>query len=50
LLRAHPGLEMARADLRRCADDARDILAPLPDLPAKAALASLCDMVVDRAG
>ena len=50
LLRAHPGLERARADLRRWADDARGTLAPLPDVPAKAALASLCDVVVDRTG
>jgi heptaprenyl diphosphate synthase len=50
LLRAHAGLERARGDLRRWADDARGTLAPLPDVPAKAALASLCDVVVDRTG
>jgi heptaprenyl diphosphate synthase len=41
-------MERARADLRRWADDARSVLMPLPDAPAKAALASLCDLVVDR--
>jgi heptaprenyl diphosphate synthase len=50
LLRAHPALDRARADLRRWADEARATLAPLPDVPAKAALASLCDMIVDRTG
>ncbi len=50
LLRVHPGLKPARADLRRWADDASATLAPLPGVPAKAALASLCDVVVDRTG
>jgi heptaprenyl diphosphate synthase len=50
LLRAHPGMQRARADLRRWAGDARATLAPLADVPAKAALASLCDVVVDRTG
>ena len=48
LLRAHPALEAARADLRRWADDARSVLAPLPELPAKAALVGLCEAVIDR--
>jgi heptaprenyl diphosphate synthase len=48
MLRASSGMQRARADLRRWADDARSVLSPLPDVPAKAALASLCDLVVDR--
>jgi heptaprenyl diphosphate synthase len=47
-LRVSSGMQRARADLRRWADDARGALTPLPDVPAKAALASLCDLVVDR--
>ncbi|MEW1859524.1 polyprenyl synthetase family protein [Streptomyces sp. NBC_00669] len=50
LLRAHPALEQARRDTVRYADEARAALAPLPDLPAKASLAALCDAVVHRAG
>ncbi|GAA2410160.1 polyprenyl synthetase family protein [Streptomyces glaucosporus] len=48
--REHPALEEARRDTVRCADEARAILAPLPDCPAKDALSSLCDAVVHRAG
>jgi geranylgeranyl pyrophosphate synthase len=48
LLRAHPAMALARADLRARADEARAVLAPLPDLPAKALLGSLCDIVVSR--
>ena len=47
-LQTSSGMQRARADLRRWADDARSVLSPLPDVPAKAALASLCDLVVDR--
>jgi heptaprenyl diphosphate synthase len=47
-LRNSSGMQRARADLRRWADDARSVLSPLPEVPAKAALASLCDLVVDR--
>jgi heptaprenyl diphosphate synthase len=49
-LRAHPVMERARAEVQRWADDARATLAPLPDVPAKAALESLCDFVVRRSG
>ncbi len=38
----------ARDELARWADAARDGLAPLPDVPAKAALEALCDLVVGR--
>ncbi len=48
LLRVHPAIEAAHADTRRWADDARSVLAPLPDVPAKAALVRLCDAVIDR--
>jgi heptaprenyl diphosphate synthase len=48
LLRAHPSLDEAREVVRRQADAARELLADLPDLPARAALASLCDLVVTR--
>jgi heptaprenyl diphosphate synthase len=49
-LRAHPVMAEARAEVQRWADDARATLAPLPDLPAKVALESLCDFVVRRTG
>jgi len=49
-LRAHPVMAEARGVLQAWADDARSTLAPLPDVPAKAALESLCDFVVRRTG
>jgi heptaprenyl diphosphate synthase len=49
-LRAHPVMDEARAVLQTWADDARATLEPLPDIPAKAALQSLCDFVVRRTG
>ncbi|HEY3604233.1 MAG TPA: polyprenyl synthetase family protein [Sporichthyaceae bacterium] len=48
LLRAHPAMELARADVRAWADDARAVLENLPDVPARAILEYLCDAVVDR--
>ena len=48
MLREHAGLAEARAVLQRYADEARESLVPLPDNAAKAALASLCDLVVAR--
>ena len=48
LLRAHPAMEAARADLQRWVDDARASLAPLPDVPAKQALEALCDLMLTR--
>lgn len=47
-LRAHPVMAEARAEVQRWADDARATLAPLPQIPAKSALESLCDFVVRR--
>jgi heptaprenyl diphosphate synthase len=49
-LRAHPVMDEARAVLTSWAEDARSTLATLPDLPARAALESLCDFVVRRTG
>ncbi len=48
LLRAHPAVAAAQAEVRRWAQDARDVLAPLPEGPAKDALVALCDQVVGR--
>jgi heptaprenyl diphosphate synthase len=48
LLRSHPAMESARAEVHRWAADARSVLAPLPDIPARVALERLCDAVVDR--
>ena len=48
LLRAHSAIKATRADLDRWSADARETLHPLPDVPAKQALAALCDFVVAR--
>lgn len=48
LLRAHPAMDEARVIVRRWADDARAVLAPLPDTPVRRSLDYLCDLVVDR--
>ncbi len=50
LLRSHEAVERARVEARRWADDARESLRALPDVPARAALESLCDFVVTRTG
>lgn len=50
LLRAHPAMDRARADLRQLASDARSELRILPDVPARAAFEGLCDYVVSRTG
>ncbi len=50
LLREHSAIKATRADLERWVRDARESLAPLPDVPATRALASLCDFVVTRTG
>lgn len=50
LLRAHPAMEAARADLRHWAGTARDQIAGLPDVPARFAFEALCDFVVERTG
>jgi heptaprenyl diphosphate synthase len=48
LLRAHPAMAAARAEVAGWAGAARDVLDPLPDVPARAALEALCDQVVGR--
>jgi len=48
LLRHSPAMDSARHTLAGYAADARDLLRPLPDVPARAALESLTDFVVAR--
>ncbi len=48
VLRDHPSLGQAEDDVRRRANDARKLLEDLPEGPARAALESLCDLVVTR--
>jgi heptaprenyl diphosphate synthase len=48
LLRGHPALGHAREETRRVANEARDLLRPLPDGPAVRALAALASGVADR--
>ncbi len=48
LLRANKAMEAARADLRHWADSAKEALAPLPDIAAKAALMALADAAATR--
>jgi heptaprenyl diphosphate synthase len=50
LLRAHPAMEMARADTRRWAATARAEILALPDVPARAAFEALCEFVAERTG
>jgi heptaprenyl diphosphate synthase len=47
-LREHEAMNQARATARRYADEARELLEPLPDIPARAALYALCDLVHSR--
>lgn len=48
LLRRHSAIDDARAYVQARADEAREVLAPLPDVPARTALEALCDLVVSR--
>ena len=50
LLRDSVALKRARETVRWYAERARSQLAPLPDAPARQALASLCDTIVTRTG
>ncbi|MFI6293731.1 polyprenyl synthetase family protein [Nonomuraea sp. NPDC050790] len=50
LLRAHPAMAQARAELDAWVDRARKDLSGLPDIPAKDAFLALCDYVVERSG
>lgn len=48
LLRAHPAIPAARAELYRWVDQARSALTPLPDGAARNAMVALCDVVGAR--
>jgi heptaprenyl diphosphate synthase len=48
LLRESPAIEAARETIRTWVGEARDLLAQLPDVPARAAFESLCDFVTTR--
>jgi heptaprenyl diphosphate synthase len=50
LLRAHPAIAAARADMRGWADLARREIEALPAGSARAAFEALCDFVVERTG
>ncbi|HTP15369.1 MAG TPA: polyprenyl synthetase family protein [Streptosporangiaceae bacterium] len=50
LLRCHPAMDRARADLKRWTDAAAAEIAALPDVPARAAFEALCEYVVERTG
>jgi heptaprenyl diphosphate synthase len=50
LLRSSPAMASAHKTLESYADEARTLLAQLPDIPARAALQSLADFVVARTG
>ena len=50
LLRAHPAMEQAREHTSAVAQAAQDVLDPLPDSEAKAALRALATSVVTRVG
>jgi heptaprenyl diphosphate synthase len=50
LLRAHPAIDLARADLRTWAQTARDEIRQLPAVPARDAFEALCEFVVERSG
>ncbi len=48
LLRKHQGMDLARADVRYWASQSRELISALPDVPARTALAELCDFMVER--
>jgi len=48
LLRAHPAMAAAHADLRRWSDAARAEVAGLPSGPARRAFEIMCDFVMER--
>ena len=50
LLRDSPALKQARETVRSYAEKARARLQQLPDVPARHALESVCDLIVDRTG
>ena len=48
LLRAHPAMELARADLQGWVDRAREHIRGLPDVPARAAFEAFCTYLIER--
>lgn len=50
LLRESAALKRARETVRSYAEEARAHLAPLPEVPVRRALESLCDVIADRTG
>ncbi|MGH3402240.1 MAG: polyprenyl synthetase family protein [Streptosporangiaceae bacterium] len=50
LLREHPAMELARRDLRRWSEVARDEIRSLPQVPARDAFETICEFVVERSG
>jgi heptaprenyl diphosphate synthase len=48
LLRPHPAMDTARQEVQQRAETARALLDKLPDIPARAALVGLCDLVTTR--
>ena len=50
LLRAHPAMDRAMADVRDWVQRARDDIATLPDVPAREAFEAFCDFIIERAG
>jgi geranylgeranyl pyrophosphate synthase len=50
LLRNHPGMDAARADLTRWAEQARQQILELPPVWAREAFEKLCDFVLERTG
>ena len=50
LLRAHPAMDVARARLASYADEARAVVAELPDGPCREALLALTEYVLARTG
>ncbi len=50
LLRAHPAMDRAMADVREWVQRARDDIRGLPDVAARGAFESFCDFVIERSG
>lgn len=48
LLRAHPSIDMARAEVRKWADNAEREISALPDSPPRTAFIALCDLVREQ--
>jgi heptaprenyl diphosphate synthase len=50
LLRAHPAMDMARADMKDWTELARDQIRELPQVPARGAFEDFCEFVLERSG